>query len=140
MDDFSPTDPAPPKPSTQNLPSWAASAIAIATAIGGVITAWQSFESGRDTQRAAYEALKKADEQKSARIAELAQGQLELRTWVTELSNQLDQRATNTERAIRKVVKPKAAPLPPPAPPPPAPPPPEVTPSTPLPSFEELAR
>jgi hypothetical protein len=114
--------------------------VAIATAVGGLVTALEGYESGQDTQRAAYEALKRADSEKSARIAELAQGQVELRAWVTELSGRLDERATNAERAIRKVVKPKSPPLPPPAPPPPAPPVATITPSTPLPAFEQLGR
>ncbi len=121
------------------VPSWAASLLALATAIGGVVTAWQTHQSGQDTLRAAYAALERADGQKSAQLAELAQQQLELRAWVTELSDRLDQRTTQTERAIRKVVKPKTA-LPPPVPPPAPPPAAEVTPSTPLPSFEELGR
>ena len=142
MPSLYPTDPAPaPRPSRipPGLPSWAASTVAIIGGLGGLLTAWQSFESGQNTQRAAYEALRRADSEKAARIAELAQGQLELRAWVTELSARLDQRADSAERAIRKVAKPKTTPMPPPAPPPPAPPPPpEVTPSVPLPSFDEL--
>lgn len=130
-----------PRPSRiPAAPNWAAAAVTFATALGGLITALQSYQSGQDTQRAAYEALRAANVEQSARIAELVQGQGELRAWVQGLSGRLDERTTNTEKAIRKVVKPKAAPLPPPAPPPAPPPVLQVTPAAPLPSFEELGR
>lgn len=136
-----PPPPAPDfrSPHSSSTPSWVAAAVALATSIGGIVTALQQGESSEDTQRAAYEALRRADEDKTRQLRELAEGQLELRTWVAELSARLEQRAANAEKALRKV-KPKA-PLPPPEPPPPAPPPPKavITP-TPLPAFEELAR
>lgn len=136
-----PPPPAPDfrPPHASSAPSWVAAAVALATAVGGIITALQQGASSLDTQKAAYEALRRADEDKSRQLRELAEGQLELRAWVGELSARLEQRAANAEKAIRKV-KPKT-PLPPPEPPPPAPPPPRAVVSvTPLPAFEELAK
>jgi len=144
---YPPTDPAPKPgvspsraPAGSTLPSWAGAIIAVVTAVGTLLGSLQNLENARAVQRSAYETLRQSSAEQSARLAELARTQLELRAWVTELAGRLDERVGGTERAIRKAAKPKAAPLPVPTPPPPAPPPPELRPPTTLPSFEELAR
>lgn len=120
--------------------------LALATALGGLVTTYQSYQESQATSRASYETLKIAVERNTETLAAQARAQTELRHWVQDLSERLERRQTNTEKALaRKVSKPASAPsspasgapveLAPPAPPlpPPAPSP------TALPPFDGLA-
>jgi len=137
-----PDPPLAPPPS--GLPSQLAAALALITALGGVVATWRGYEGGQDTQRMAYEALRMRSELQGRQIEELVRTQAEMRDWMDELTRRLEARTSNTEKAIRKVAKPKqvVTPLIPaePPPPPPAPPAtPEVQRQAPLPSFEQLS-
>lgn len=155
-EDFIPPPPRLPTPSPDSkavralektLGGLPGTLVALAMAVGGVITAWQNAREGRDTTRAAYDTLKVNLERQSAQLEQLRQSDLELRAWVQELSDRQERRQVAAEKVIRKAVTspPKkaaaaAAPLPlPPEPLPPAPPAPAVTPQSPtLPPFEKL--
>ncbi len=115
--------------------------IAMATALGGMLTAWQHYTESQATSRAGYDALKQASEQQATQIAALAQGQLELRSWVQELAGRLEKQQERVAKAVAKRQSSSApAPIPPP-PPPPAPPAPALQPAptpAPLPAFDQL--
>lgn len=113
--------------------------LAIITALGAAFTTWSQTQ---DTARLSYETLRAASERNGVQIEACRQSQLELTTWVEELSGRLERRQVVTEKAVaRKVTRAAAPPVPlpvlepaPPAPPPPAP----IAPSA-LPSFDGLA-
>lgn len=117
--------------------------LALATALGGLVTTYQSYQESQATSRASYETLKLAVERNTESVAAQARAQTELRHWVQDLSERLERRQVNTEKALaRKVTKPATAhPIAPPPtePAPPAPPPPAPTPApAALPSFDRL--
>ena len=128
----------PPSTPPPRLTGPAATIVALVTALGGLLATWQTFEDGRATSRAAYDALKAASEQQAAQLAAQLRGQDELRAWVQELSERLERRQANTEKVLRKV-KPivVATPV---EPAPKAPPAPSVTPPAPLPRFDSLEK
>lgn len=115
---------------------------AIATALGGLLTAVQSHQDGQATSKASYETLKVAVERNTELMATHASAQVELRGWVQELSERLERRQVNTEKALaRKVTKPSSSRpvLPPVEPVPPAPAAPPAPPPSALPTFETLS-
>jgi porphobilinogen deaminase len=116
--------------------------IAALTTMGGtLLTVWQSTQ---QTARVSYETLAAASQQNTIAIEACRQGQVELRSWVEELSSRSEQRSVATEKAVaRKVTRPAAAPLPPAAPVGPAPKaPPVPAPLAPaeLPAFDKLSQ
>jgi hypothetical protein len=119
--------------------------LAILTALSGIVATFASYQESQANTKASYETLKVAVERNTETLATQARAQAETRLWVQDLSERLERRQANTEKAIaRKVSKPSAKPpvvvtpveLAPPAPPPnpPAPKPAE------LPSFEALSK
>ena len=117
--------------------------IALATAISSAIGAWQAYQDSQQVARASYETLKVASETQAAQLEALRKNQLELRTWVEELSSIAQRRQAVTEKAItRKVTKASAPSLPsaPVEPAPKAPPPPATPALASLPPFDALDR
>jgi len=114
--------------------------VAMITALGGLLTAWQTYQESQQTARASYETLREASQKNTAQIDALLRGQIDLRNWVEELSSRLEQRQVTTEKAVaRKVTRSSAPPLPPPVgPAPKAPPVPVVPEPAELPSFDEI--
>ena len=116
--------------------------VALVTALGGLLTAWQTYQESQQTARTSYETLREASKTNTAQIEACRQGQLELRTWVEELASRFEQRQVTTEKAVaRKVTSSRAAPLPTPpvlAPAPKAPPVPVVPEPPALPTFDKL--
>lgn len=143
MTEWPQVPPDPPAMPPSGLPSQTAAIIALITSIAGGLGAWRGYEGGQDTQRVAYEALRARSDLQGQQIEDLTRSQAEMRQWMADQSRQLGERASNTERVLRRVAKPKQVPpaiLPPEPPPAPAPPPPsaEVRPATPLPTFDAL--
>jgi hypothetical protein len=117
--------------------------IALLTAVTSAIGAWQAYQDSQQVARKSYETLKVASETQAAQLEALRKNQLELRTWVEELSSIAQRRQASTEKAItRKVTKASAPslPAPPVEPAPKAPPPPATTAPASLPPFELLDR
>jgi hypothetical protein len=117
--------------------------LAIATALGGLFTTYQSYQTSEATSRASYETLKVAVERNTEALAAQANAQAELRLWVQDLSERLERRQVNTEKALARKVTKRSAPaapivVPPSEPVPPAPPPPPAPSPAALPSFDGL--
>jgi hypothetical protein len=115
--------------------------IALVTAVSSAIGAWQAYQESQQVARASYETLKVASETQAAQLEALRKGQLDLRTWVEELSSLAQRRQLSTEKAItRKVTRASAPalPAPPVEPAPKAPPPPATAAPPSLPPFEKL--
>lgn len=150
MVDYSvPPSPLSPRPSVSSQVKTAATGpvgtlVALVTAVGGLLTAWQTYQESQQTARASYETLATASQQNTIAIEACRQSQLELRSWVVELSSRSEQRTGSIEKQVaRKVTKataPAAAPAIPVGPAPTAPPVP--TPAAPpaLPAFDKLSQ
>ncbi len=137
-----PTPPTPPVTPSSLLGGVPGTLLGIVTALGALFASFEHFQQSQGTSRAAYEVLKVAAERNAEALATQARAQADLRLWVQELSERLERRQVNTEKALaRKVTKPSAPPpvslsLSEPAPPAPRTPP-APTPAA-LPSFEGL--
>lgn len=84
---------------------------AIATGLGAILAVVQTYQDNQATARASYEALKASTEQQAAQIAQLHQGQLELRAWVQEQGQRLERQQATVAEAVRPVrVRPRPAP------------------------------
>lgn len=112
--------------------------LALATALGGLLTTYQTHQASEATSKASYEALKTAVERNTEAIAAQARAQSELRLWVQELSERLERRQANTEKVLTRKVSKAPTALPSVGPVPPAPPSPPAPSPSPLPSFEGL--
>ena len=115
--------------------------VALVAALTTGLKTWQAYEESRDVARVSYETLKVASETQAAQLEALRKGQLDLRTWVEELSLLAQRRQAVTEKAItRKVTRPSAPSLPSPLvePAPKAPPPPATPAPASLPPFDAL--
>lgn len=138
--------PAPPAPSPL-LAGLPGTLLALATAVGGIITTYQSYQDSQAVSRASYEQLKMAIERNTEADRARGQGQAELRLWVQELAERVDRRQTTTEKALvaKRVIKPpqlQAPPvvvIPPPEPQSPLQPMPQSQPPAELPPFDSLA-
>jgi gas vesicle protein len=75
--------------------------IAITTAVTAAITAFQSYQEAQATSRATYEALKAVSEQHTQSIAQLHDGQLELRGWVQDLTVRTERQQAQVAEAVR---------------------------------------
>lgn len=137
-----PTGKHPPTPASL-LAGVPGTLLAIATALGGLVTQYASYRDSEAVSRASYETLKAAVERNTEALAVQANAQAELRLWVQDLSERLERRQVNTENALARKVTRRSAPaapivVPPSEPVPPAPPPPPAPSPATLPPFDRL--
>jgi hypothetical protein len=121
---------------------WPGTMIALATALGGAMQAYQSYQEAANISRASYEALKTAVEQQGVQMTALTKSQAELKGWVEESLDRLERQHVTAVKAAarpRRAAPPVTAPMPEP-PPPPAPAPVPAPATEPLPSFDQLAK
>lgn len=135
--------PAPPSASPPPTPAnivagLPGTLLALVTAIGGLITTYQSFQESQAISRASYEALKTAVDANTEALASQARAQVELRQWLQDLTDRLEERQNAQQppppRRPRKAAPAAPAPLETPPVPPPAP----AVKRQPLPPFEAL--
>lgn len=115
--------------------------IAIITALSGLVAVIQTYQESQQTARVSYDTLKAASEKNAAQIEICRKGQLDLQTWMEELTERFERRQVTTEKAItRKVTRAAAAPIAPLPIEPTLKPPvvPAVPELTPLPTFDKL--
>jgi len=68
----------------------------------GLVSALQTYQASSETARVSYNTLKEASEKNAAQIEVCNKRQVELQTWVQELSERLERR----QKEITKKVKP----------------------------------